>query len=459
MNKTAHKKVLVVEDDRSLNRLLVDHLQQMGCEVAGVDTGAGMREHLAVNTPDLILLDIRLPDCDGFELLVEVAPQVAVIVVTANGAVDQAVKAVRAGASDYMVKPIEFETLELALDRVFTTAELKRDVAYWQSQARRGAESALIGSSQQMHELRELINLYGSAGSEVLIEGESGVGKELVARAIHEASPRAKARFIPIDCDPAQENLIASELFGHEKGFYPGADTRREGMLELADKGTIYLSDIAEVPLALQSKILRVMETGRFRRLGGTEDVPTDLRIIVGTSHDLQQLVSDGHFRSELFFRLSAFRITVPPLRTRVSDVADLAEYFVKTRNFQRGAEREFASETLNKLRGYDWPGNVRELRNAIERGLIMSTHAKLIEPGHIVLGTGLNGAAENTHSDSDSTVRLQFTNEPTLEELRTSYIQLLVDRYDGNRRKVADALGISERNTYRLIRKMADED
>lgn len=455
MKKTAPKKLLIVEDDRSLNKLLTDHLQQMGCEVTGVATGAAARAHLAASTPDLILLDIRLPDCDGFELLVEFAPQVAVIVITAYGAVDQAVKAVRAGASDYMVKPVGFETLELALDRVFATAELKRDVAYWQSQAKRAANSALVGSSSQMNELRTMIDLYANAGSTVLIEGETGVGKEMVARAIHEASPRANGRFVPIDCDPVQENLIASELFGHEKGAFPGADTRRDGMLEIADKGTVYLSDIAEVPQTLQSKILRVMETGRFRRLGGAEDVPTDLRILVGTSHDLPQLVHEGHFRSELFFRLSAFCISVPPLRNRIDDVADLAMHFIQTRSFHRGTERTIMPETLEKLKGYDWPGNVRELRNAIERGLIMSAQSPQIEPQHIVLGAGVTDLRPNENGIGEFEVVLRFGEEPTLEDLRAEYLQLLFDRYAGNRRKVATVLGISERNTYRLIRKL----
>jgi DNA-binding NtrC family response regulator len=455
VNKSAPKKVLIVEDDRSLNRLLVDHLRHMGCEAEGVETGAAAREYLAANTPDLILLDIRLPDCDGFELLVEFSPQVAVIVMTAYGAVDRAVKAVRAGASDYIVKPVGTEALELALERVFTTAELKRDVAYWQSQAQRAADSAIIGSSPQMQELRTMIDLYASAGSTVLIEGESGVGKELVARAIHEASPRSEGRFVPIDCDPTQENQIASELFGHEKGAFPGADTRREGMLGLADRGTIYLNDIAEVPQSLQSKILRVMETGQFRRLGGAEGVPTDLRIIVGTSHDLKQRVQEGHFRSELFFRLSAFSITVPPLRDRVSDVADLSAHFVHTRSFQRGTEREIAPETLEKLQGYGWPGNVRELRNAIERGLIMSKQSPRIEPHHIVLGTGVMDHLPGEDKLDECGVVLRFENEPTLTDLRAAYLRLLFDRHDGNRRQVANVLGISERNTYRLIRKL----
>ena len=262
MKKTNPKKVLVVEDDNSLNKLLVSQMQKMGYEVVGVATGKEARAHLESATPDLILLDIRLPDCSGLDLLVEFLPRAPVITITAYGAVDQAVRAVRTGASDYLVKPVSYEALELAVERAFQTAELKRDVAYWQLQAQRAVNSALIGESSEMAEMRHLIELYSAAGPTVLIEGESGTGKELVARSIHEASDRAEGRFVAIDCDPSEEHSIVSELFGHEQGAFPGAETRREGMLEFADQGTIYLSDIAEVSQALQSRILRVLETG-----------------------------------------------------------------------------------------------------------------------------------------------------------------------------------------------------
>lgn len=459
MNKSAAKKILVVEDDSSLAHLLVAHLERRGCEATHARSCAEARAHLKANAADLVLLDIRLPDCSGFDLLVEIAGQVSVIMMTAYGAVDQAVKAVRTGASDYLVKPVSFEALELSIERVFKTEELKRDVAYWQSQAQRAGDgTTIVGSSRQQDEVRRLIELYAGAGSTVLIEGESGVGKEMVARAIHDASDRSHGRFAAVDCDPAQENLLASELFGHERGAFQGAEARREGMLEFANRGTLYLSDIAEVSQALQSKLLRVMETGRFRRLGGAEDVMTDVRIIAATSQDLPERVQQGDFRSELFFRLSAFRIPVPPLRERIEDVDPLARHFLMNRSFQRGIDKTLPPETLDKLRGYDWPGNMRELRNAIERGLIMSGASPRIEPAHVALGAGVHATGHGYEKNPSGEVVLSFDDEPTLEDLRTAYLELLLQRYDGNRRKVAAILGISERNTYRLIPKLKND-
>jgi two-component system NtrC family response regulator len=451
MNKTTPLDVLVVEDDGSLNHLMCDHLTEMGLAATGVHTGAEARAAMALVPPDLILLDMRLPDCDGFSLLPEFAPISPVIVVTAYATVDQAVKAVHAGASDYLTKPIGFEHLDLVVRRVMATQELKRDVQYWQGQAKRVTNMAIVGSSPEIEEVRGLIGLYANAESCVLIEGESGVGKELVARAIHDTSERAPGRFVPIDCDPSQENLLASELFGHEQGAFPGADTRREGMLEFADKGTLYLSDIAEVSLALQSKVLRVIETGKFRRLGGAQDVSTDVRIIFGTSRDLAQMVADESFRSELFYQLSAFRLHVPALRERSGDVAELADHFLNTRSFHRGIEKILPRATLSALEAYDWPGNVRELSNAIERGLIMSGESREVNPEDIGMAMPGNGAK----SGECGGVRLSFDDLPTLEAMRDTYLAQMLERFDGNRSKVARILGISERNLYRLVRKL----
>ncbi|MCB1337060.1 MAG: sigma-54-dependent Fis family transcriptional regulator [Maritimibacter sp.] len=452
MTQSHSKRILVIEDDASLNTLLVAHLQRLGYEVTGAATGREARTLIESAAPDLVLMDIRLPDCNGLELLVEFAPRVPVITMTAYGAVDQAVKAVRTGASDYLVKPVSHGALELAVERAFATAELQRDVTYWQQQARRALRSSLIGDSPEMEEMRQLIDLYARAAPTVLIEGESGTGKELVARSIHEASERSDGRFVAVDCDPSQENSLVSELFGHEKGAFPGAESRREGMLELADQGTIYLSDIAEVSPALQSRLLRVLETGTFRRLGGAADVSTNARILLGTSHDLLAMVARGEFRSELYFRINAFRIRVPSLRSRGRDTLALARYFLDNRSFQRGTEKELAPETLEMLTAYDWPGNVRELRNAIERGVIVSGATAQILPEHVFVGARLRG---RDAGGDDAGVVLRFDEEPTLDDLREAYLRLLLDRHGGNRKTVAAILGISERNTYRLISKL----
>lgn len=451
MTSPTQKTVVIIEDDANLNLMLTDQIGELGYTAHGANSRAEARaivEHVA---PDLMLVDMRLPDCDGFDLIEEFSGQCPVIVLTAYGTVDQAVRAVRSGASDYLTKPVSFENLELSLKRAFDTLELERDVRFWQSQAKRSINETIIGKSEKTQQMRGLIELHAAAGSTVLIEGGSGVGKELLARAIHEMSDRAKGRFVPIDCDATQEQLVAAELFGHEKGAYPGADFRREGMLELADKGTIYLGDIAELSLALQSKLLRVMETGRFRRLGGAQDLPADIRIIAATGSDLRALVQAGRFRSELFYRLSAFCIAVPPLCDRREDIPDLVQHFLETRSFHRGLDKRLADESLEILERYEWPGNVRELKNAIERGLIMSGTSAEILPQHLAIGVDPIHA-----SRAGAEVNLSYEDEPALEQIRDDYIALLLDRHMGNRSKVAGILGISERSLYRAISKLS---
>ncbi len=277
----------------------------------------------------------------------------------------------------------------------------------------------------------------------MLIEGASGVGKELAARTIHDMSPRAKGRFVPMDCDAAQEQMITAELFGHERHAMPGADYRREGMFEIANGGTIYLNDVDKLPLALQSKILRVMELGQFRRLGGVQNIETDVRIIAATDCDLAPAVAEGRFRSEFYYLLNAFCLRVPALADRKGDIADLATYFL------RGTHKALSDSALSALMAYAWPGNIRELKNVIEHALIMSDSSPLIEPTHLLIGTGPVG-------DGQVQYRLSYDYEPTLQQLRDDYIAQLLERHGGNRSKVAHALGISERNLYRILSKTA---
>lgn len=452
------QSVLLVEDDANLNKMLRELLERRGCDVTAVTTACKARAALAGGRLDLILLDMRLPDADGLDLLPEFALQAPVIAMTAfGGRADHAMRAVRAGASDYLQKPFTPEALDLAVTRLFTTAELKRDVAFLEAQAERTRNSALVGDSPEMTELRRLIELYATSDSSILIEGESGTGKELVARALHEASAQAGGRFVPIDCEPGDEGSFASELFGHEPGAFPGAEQAREGMLEYADGGALYISDIAEMSPAMQSRFLRVLEKGTFRRLGGKEDIATSARIIAGTSVDLHHLVTENGFRSELYFRLSAFRLHVPALRDRRSDIQTLARFFLERRSFRKGVEKTLAPETFAALEQYDWPGNVRELRNAIERGVILSGAEAVILPRHLTIGSDMQ-TDPHRGLDGPAQVALRFAQEPTMDELRAAYLQFLIKRHDGNRRVIAEIMGVSERNMYRLIQKLGLE-
>ena len=295
-----------------------------------------------------------------------------------------------------------------------------------------------------------MIGLVSPADTTVLIEGESGVGKELVAQSIHSQSPRSANHFVAIDCCTLQENLFESELFGHERGAFTGADRKKEGLIEVAESGTVFLDEIGEISPAIQAKLLRVLETGQFRRLGGTRDLAANVRFVAATNRSLQEMVGEGSFRSDLYYRLSAFIINVPPLRQRKGDVELIAEHFLQTRKFLRNADKKFTPQTLKALAGYNWPGNARELRNVIERSILISAESSRITPHHI----SLPKLAESNYAK----VEFSFDHEPTLEEIRAYYLSYLLEAHNGNRQEVSKALGMSERNTYRLIKKLGFE-
>lgn len=458
-NRGAGKRIIVIEDDKTLNRLLCDQLERLGLEVRAGHSKADALQILGEFQPDLAILDLRLPDANGLTFLPELRKYCAVVILTAHGSIDLAVTAVKNGACEFLVKPISSQKLELALERALETTALKRDIAFWQQQAQRESRPNLVGDSPEMHDLRRLVSLFSESQSPALVCGESGVGKSNVASAIHSRSTRANGRFIVVDCDA---DLTASDLFGTAAnpgaygGTEPGAPTRHEGLIAAAENGSIFLNDIERLDLALQTKLLRVMETGRFRPQGGTVEQATSVRYLAASSQDLEALAQAGTFRSELFYLFSAFTIPVPPLRNRRTDIATLADHFLKARDFHRDAEKSLPPETIEALRAYDWPGNLRELRNAIERGVIMSGGNPAISPEDMALPS-LKTPRESTVTPAG--LSLSFDHEPTLNEIRDTYVMLLLQNHDGNRKLVAKALGMSERNTYRLLGKLLDEN
>lgn len=441
-----HQKVLLIEDDKTLNRLMLDQVQRLGYDARSAASREETLEVLRKFSPDLAILDIRLPDTDGMTFLPELREYCAVMILTAYGSIDQAVSAVKAGAREFLVKPVSPQNLELTLTRFFETVTLKRDLAFWQAQAQSATQYDLVGDSEAMVELRRLVPIFAAAETPVLICGESGVGKGSVAAAIHAQSTRANGRFIAVDCD---ESLSDAGLFGQDISTQENS----EGLIAAAGNGTIFLNDVDKLSPAMQSKLLRVMETGSYRPLGATASLPSSVRFLTATGADLEEMAMMSHFKSELFYLLSSLKIQVLPLRARKKDVLALAEYFLKSRNFHRGIEKTLAPQTIAALEGYDWPGNLRELRNAIERGVIMSVGAHTISPDHIALP---NASAGLPSSTSNTGVTLRFEGRPTLDEIRDTYVKLLLDSFGGNRKQVAEALGMSERNTYRMLKKMA---
>lgn len=437
-------RILVVDDDTTLNRFLTAHLKLAGHSVTSAARWSQAELALANAEPDLVLLDLRLPDADGLDKLPTLAETCPVIILTAFATIDHAVEAIRRGAVDFLTKPVNPNAFDLAIARALSASEMKREYELYKRQAKSAADKTLLGRSPAMAQLKRMINVVGPADTTVLVLGESGVGKELVAAAVHEASGRADKPFVPIDCATLQANLFESEVFGHEANAFPGADRRKEGLLEAAEGGTVFLDEIGELTSQLQAKLLRVLETGRHRRIGGTRDIVADVRFVASTHRDLKSLVESGDFRADLYYRLSAFVLDVPPLRDRVEDIPLLAEHFLARRHFARHSPKSFSANAIDALMRSSWPGNVRELRNVVERASLLSGEAATIKPAHL---SDLDGAAAAKRD-----YVFAFDHPPTLDEITDVYLDRLLAEKTRSRTDIAKTLGISERNLYRLI-------
>lgn len=441
--------ILVIEDDGLLNQLILHQLEGMGYAATGVESMLKAREHLAQHEPSLIITDMRLPDGDCISELPILSESHPVIVLTAYGTVKNAVEAIHAGAADYLTKPVSAEELTLTVQRVLDIATLKSDHQFCMARlkAQAHSQSFMIGHSAALEGVKELVDAVASSDMTVLVLGESGSGKELVARAIHDQSHRAKRNFVAVDCCTLQENLFESELFGHEKGAFTGASKLKKGLIEGAEEGTIFLDEIGEISPAIQAKLLRVLETGKFRRVGGTRDLTAHVRIVAATNRDLKKMSQTGDFRADLYYRLEAFDIYTPPLRERREDVPYLVEHFIHNHNFSMRVQKTVTKEAMRKLIAYDWPGNVRELKNVVERAIILSRDKKVIRGQHLTFGACKPQQAGFQLDIPPGT-------DPTLEDLEASYLRNLLEKHAGHRATVAQVMGISERHVYRLISK-----
>jgi two-component system NtrC family response regulator len=438
---TAKQHLLVIEDDHTLNQLLRHELKRLGYSVAGAESRAEAEAHLNRQGWDLILTDARLPDAHVMDFLPMVAGEYPVIVLTAFGSVQEAVSAMKAGAFAYLTKPINLDELELEVKRALGQDAMRRDHQFCKEKLRQRGDMA--GGSSALREVNRLIDAVAASDATVLIQGESGVGKELVARAIHDRGPRSARNFVAVDCCTLQEKLFESELFGHEKGAFTGADRQKPGLIEAAEGGTLFLDEIGEVEPALQAKLLRVLETGQYRRVGSVKDLRSHARVVAATNRDLAKVSKEGGFRPDLYYRLSAFTLRIPPLRERREDIPDLVRHFLATRGFNRNVELRIAPAAMDRLLAYHYPGNIRELRNIIERAVILAADSGVIGPEHLAF------EADNPNLPGFS---LQFPAEPSLEEIERHYLEILTRKYSGHRGRIAQALGVSERNVYRLL-------
>ncbi|MEN8803093.1 MAG: sigma-54 dependent transcriptional regulator, partial [Thiogranum sp.] len=368
MNNAQKGKILVIEDDKLLNRLVSEQLARMAYSVRSALDWASAKALLDKQSFDLIVTDVKLPDANGVELLATLTQDQPVIVLTAYASVRDAVIAMKNGAAEYMIKPVHAEELELVVGRVLDSAAQRRDLQFCRRTLKRRIANKMVGLSHGLEEVQDLIDAVAPSDMTVLIEGESGVGKELVAQAIHDRSERADRNFVAVDCCTLQEQLFESELFGHERGAFTGANKQKKGLIECAEGGTLFLDEIGEIEPSIQAKLLRVLETGQFRRLGSTQNRVANVRVVVATNRDLEQMSQEGGFRLDLFYRISAFVVEVPPLRERRDDIPALVELFVRNHDFSRRIDKRVTEEAMRRLVAYDWPGNIRELKNTVER-------------------------------------------------------------------------------------------
>jgi DNA-binding NtrC family response regulator len=439
-------QILVVEDDPQASETLRDWLQAHDHTVECVSTSAEAEAFLAAHTIDLVLLDLGLPDEDGIDLLPRLKDSdelISVIILTGHTDIQTVVEAMLRGADDFLPKPVTLEVLSKAVERTLERHKALSKVSiYRAANTSRAAEegqvlSELVGSSEVIKRVREQVAAVAGTESAVVLHGETGTGKDIVARGIHGLSQRAGGPFTEVNCASLPEQLVESELFGHEKGAFTGATVRKPGLLEVASGGTVFLDEIAELKQEAQGKLLKAVENRAFRRVGGVREVSTDVRFIVASHRDLADEVDEGRFRADLYYRFEVFRIEIPPLRERGEDVIELANHFVRTLNPLVGGQvNEISPRAQELLRQHSWPGNARELRNVIESAMIRAGTSTRISPTHLP-------SRLHTSEPSDASIT------KTLAEVEEEHIRMVLEKTDSNIRQSAKILGISRSTLY----------
>jgi two-component system response regulator AtoC len=436
-------RVLVADDEKNIRESIARYIAAEGMETATAADGAGAKEMLREQAFDALVLDLRMPGMDGLALLSwlrEEGPPVPVIVISAYGDVRDAVQAMKLGARDYLVKPFDPEELLLRVRRLLAESVLqyKAEAGRLSLEATAADEQAWIGDGEKMQAVRSLVERVAPSSTMVLITGESGTGKEVIARLIHSLSPNPEGPFIAINIAGIPDTLLESELFGYEKGAFTGASDRKRGMIELAASGTLFLDEIGDAPPALQVKLLRVLQERKVQRLGSTQPIPINARIIAATNRELEQLIREGKFREDLYYRLNVIRIEVPPLRERREDIPRLAGRFVEKLNRERGRKvRGIEPEALARLSAYSFPGNIRELENRIERAYILCA-------GDLITARDLG---------EPFTRAARAPKQGKLRDQERELIERTLSKHGGNRTKAAAELGISRRTLQNKIR------
>jgi two-component system, NtrC family, response regulator AtoC len=458
---TATTRVLVAEDDRVARDLLCEILRGEGYEVEAVDDGAGAIERAQAGDGryDLVVSDVRMERSGGLDVLAAFtakAPSTPVILITAFGDVTGAMEAIQRGAYDYVSKPFNIEELRLTVARALERRRLVAEQKTVPAEGKATHLQDIVGKSPVMLDVYKLVARVAGSTATVLVEGESGTGKELVARSIHTHSPRANAPFVPVNCTALTESLLESELFGHARGAFTGAVSSKRGLFEAANGGTLFLDEIGDMGPKMQAQLLRTLQDGEVRPVGGSESIRVDVRLVCATNKDLEDEVKAGRFREDLYFRINVVTVHLPPLRDRPEDIPSLVAHFLnKTARRERREAAAMSPEALRLLSGYSWPGNVRELENAIER-------AVAVAKGNVVLPSDLppevgGSAALGVPGGVSVTDGGIIADRPTLGELERRYIQLVLGECAGNKKKAAERLGIDRRTLYRALERSGD--
>jgi DNA-binding NtrC family response regulator len=434
-------EILIVDDEVKIGKLLAAQLRDANHTATHTDRPLQAVDLIQSNPPDIVITDLRMGEMNGIELLKRVkliAPGTDVIIMTAYASVETAITAMKAGAYDYIIKPFNTEELLLLISRLEEKRGLETENLSLKSYLAMNLEKEIIGSSGHIQSIRKLIQGLAHSEASVLIGGESGTGKELVARAIHNTSRRANGPFIALNCAAIPESLLESELFGYEKGAFTGASRKKLGHFQLANGGTLFLDEIGDLPLALQVKLLRVLETRTIRPLGSEKETGIDIRLISATNRLLEEEISEGHFREDLFYRLNVFPIGLPPLRDYKEDIKELTKYFLE----QSGrSSRDLSDDAARKLLQYHWPGNIRELKNVIERSQILRPEG-VITGEDILLGSTLDRETEIDENDL------------SLEEMEKRLVLKALHLSNGNKSEAARLLGITRRALYGRLQK-----
>lgn len=438
-------RVLVAEDEEITRKHVINTLKGEGYEVVGTDNGADALKKVESDDFDVVIADIKMPKMSGLKLLARVkaiSPETEVIIITGYGSISSAVDAMKKGAYDYLPKPFDLDELVMKVNKVRDQELLRKENAALKTYLNMDKDIAVVAESKSMKEVLSVIRSIQDSDCTVLLTGESGVGKNLLAKVIHFSSPRRNQPFLSLNCATFTEDLLASELFGYEKGSFTGADSRKEGLMQIADSGTLYLDEIAEMSPNLQAKILKVIEEKEFFRIGGTKPIRVDVRFIAATNQNLSQAIARGSFRRDLYYRLNVMEIYVPPLRERKKDIEPLIKHFLKKHSpIYRKNIKGFTKDALRVLKNYSFPGNVRELENIVERAVIL-------EKGPYVTPDSLPQLLKQFQIET-----LKPDNVKPLVEMNREYVRSVVDMLGGNKAEAARLLSISRTSLWRMLK------